>query len=99
MEMKISEMTPGQIEEYEDALNTFARRAWIKKMLAEILVDMTIAKEVRGTDPMEFPLMLKREIDKIVETWKQRELAKAANGSTTATTAKSTTATSTEGLA
>lgn len=99
MEKKLSEMTAAEVAEYEESLNTFARHGWIKKMLAEILVDMTIAKEIRGTDPMEFPLMLKSEIDKIVEQWKQKELAKAANGSTTATTARSTTATSTESLA
>lgn len=44
-------MTAEEVAEYEESLNTFARHGWIKKMLAEILVDMTIAKEIRGNRP------------------------------------------------
>lgn len=67
---------------YEEALNKYARHAWIKRMLAEIVVDMTIAQEIRHTDPMEFPNMLKKEIDNIVNIWKKEQHAKAANGNT-----------------
>lgn len=94
--MNRQQKTPEEIAQYEDALNAYARHAWIKRMLADILVDMTIANDIRHTDPMEFPNMLKREIDNIVEQWKQQERAKVASGNTTATTARCTTSTSME---
>lgn len=93
---KLSEMTPEEVAEYEQKLNDYARHEFIQKLLAQILVDMTIARDIRHTDPMEFPNMLKTEIDNIVNLWKQKEHAKAANGSTTDTTARNTTGTSTE---
>lgn len=99
MAKKLSEMTAEEREQYEETLNTYARHSWIKRMLADILIDMTIAKDIRHTDPMEFPLMLKREIDNIVEQWKQKELAKDASGNTADITAKSISDTNTESLA
>lgn len=98
MEKKLSEMTAEEIAEYEDILNNIARHQLIKRMLADILTDMTIARDVRHTDPMEFPIMIKQEIDKTIELWKQKELARGANGNTTDTIAKNIIATNTESL-
>lgn len=87
-----------RVEEYERVLNDYARHELIKRVLAELVIDMTIARDIRHTDPMEFPLMLKREIDNIIEQWKQQERARGANGRTTDTYARRSTDASTESL-
>lgn len=87
-----------RVEEYERVLNDYARHELIKRVLAELVIDMTIARDIRHADPMEFPLMLKQEIDNIIEQWKQQERARGANGRTTDTYAKKSTGASTERL-
>lgn len=87
-----------RVEEYERVLNDYARHELIKRVLAELVIDMTIARDIRHTDPMEFPLMLKREIDNIIDKWKQQERARGANGNIIDTYAKKSTGASTESL-
>lgn len=45
-------------------LNDLARHQLIKKVLADILIDMNICR-LEGWDIMEFPRMIKAEIDRI----------------------------------
>ncbi|MBR4122970.1 MAG: hypothetical protein IKT93_00970 [Clostridia bacterium] len=47
-------------------LNDLARQQLIQKVLADILIDMNICR-LEGWDIMEFPRMIKSEIDRICE--------------------------------
>lgn len=87
-----------RVVEYERVLNDYARHELIKRVLAELVIDMTIARDICHTDPMEFPLMLKQEIDNIIDKWKQQERAMGANGNIIDTYAKKSTGASTERL-
>ena len=93
---KISEMSDDEVAELEEVMNTLARHQLIRKLLADILVDMTIARDIRHTDPMEYPNMIKSEIDRIVEQWKQNEHATDASINTTDSSAKKSTEGNTE---
>ena len=93
---KISEMSEDEVTELEEVMNTIARHQLIRKLLADILVDMTIARDIRHTDPMEYPNMIKGEIDRIVEQWKQNGHATDASISTTDSSAKKSTEGNTE---
>ena len=79
----LSEMSDAEVAEFENVMNDLARHQMIRKLLADILVDMTIARDIRHTDPMEFPNMIKNEIDRIVEQWKQNDHAMDASIITT----------------
>ena len=81
-------MSESDVAELEEVMNTLARHQLIRKLLADILVDMTIARDIRHTDPMEYPNMIKSEIDRIVEQWKQNEHATDANISSIDSSAK-----------
>ena len=93
---KISEMSEDEVAELEEVMNNLARHQLIRKLLADILVDMTIARDIRHTDPMEYPNMIKSEIDRIVEQWKQNGHATDASISTTDSSAKKSTEGNTE---
>ena len=93
---KISEMSDDEVAELEEVMNNLARHQLIRKLLADILVDMTIARDIRHTDPMEYPNMIKGEIDRIVEQWKQNGHATDASISTTDSSAKKSTEGNTE---
>ena len=93
---KISEMSEDEVAELEEVMNNLARHQLIRKLLADILVDMTIARDIRHTDPMEYPNMIKIEIDRIVEQWKQNGHATDASISTTDSSAKKSTEGNTE---
>ena len=93
---KISEMSDAEVAELEEVMNTLARHQLIRNLLADILVDMTIARDIRHTDPMEYPNMIKGEIDRIVEQWKQNGHATDASISTTDSSAKKSTEGNTE---
>ena len=92
----LSEMSDAEVAEFENVMNDLARHQMIRKLLADILVDMTIARDIRHTDPMEFPNMIKNEIDRIVEQWKQNEHATDASINTTDSSAKKSTEGNTE---
>ena len=93
---KISEMSDSEVAELEEVMNTLARHQLIRKLLADILVDMTIARDIRHTGPMEYPNMIKSEIDRIVEQWKQNGHATDASINTTDSSAKKSTEGNTE---
>ena len=93
---KISEMSDAEVAELEEDMNTIAKHQLKRKLLADILVDMTIARDIRHTDPMEYPNMIKSEIDRIVEQWKQNGHATDASISTTDSSAKKSTEGNTE---
>lgn len=65
--MKLEKANKNQIldQETRRALQTLARQELIKKMLADIATDMTVCK-LEGWDILEYPKLLKEEIDKIV---------------------------------
>ena len=61
-----SSMEKDSIENKElgKALNDFCRQSMIQKLLADILVDMTVCK-LEGYDIKGYVTMLKKEIDRI----------------------------------
>ena len=90
------EMSDAEVSEFENVMNDLARHQMIRKLLSDMLVDMTIARDIRHTDPMEYPNMIKSEIDRIVEQWKQNEHATDASINTTDSSAKKSTEGNTE---
>lgn len=54
-------------------LQMMARHRQIENLLKDILVDMTVCK-IEGFDIKEYPIMLKQEIDRIVNKFENKDL-------------------------
>lgn len=54
----------------EVALNNLARHQFIRRMLSEVAMDMKVQTLIGG-NPIEFPLMIQKEINNIIEKWEK----------------------------